>query len=143
LSYFLLPPPYWEFGIFVRKCLNCFHSEFKFCVPYLEPNLNLFENTNSIGSNIENDVVRYGIFQYRFHPYAQPWLPSHTCAPAAIPCSSFARLAHTRPLIMAMPPTDIGGPCPSGALGPALPLGNPLSGTMQFWPHGYAGVDGL
>ena len=27
------------------------------------------ENADSIGLNIENDAVRFGIFPFRFHPY--------------------------------------------------------------------------
>jgi len=34
----------------------------------LEPNSNLSEYTNLIGSNVENDAVWYWIFPCRFHP---------------------------------------------------------------------------
>jgi hypothetical protein len=64
--------------------LNRFRSDFEFSVPYFELNLNLFKNTNSIGSNVENDVVRYGIFPYYFHPYlhasAACWCMQHCYA---------------------------------------------------------------
>ena len=70
--------PNFKFGIFRiknrkvengrKKYLNRFRSDFKFGVPNFEPNSNLSKNTNSIGLNIENNMVWYGIFSYRFHP---------------------------------------------------------------------------
>ena len=53
----------------VGKGLNRFRSDFEFDVLFFELNSNLTENTNSIGSNVENDAVRYGIFLYHFDPY--------------------------------------------------------------------------
>ena len=52
----------------VGKKLNRFRSVFEFDSPNFEPNSNLSENAKSIGSNVENDAVRFGIFPYRFHP---------------------------------------------------------------------------
>jgi len=46
----------------VGKKLNRFRSVFEFDSPNFKPNSNLSKNTKLIGSNEENDVVRFGIF---------------------------------------------------------------------------------
>jgi hypothetical protein len=50
-----------------RTSLNSF--DFEFVVLNFVLNLNLSENTNTIRSNVENEVVWYRIFLYCFHPY--------------------------------------------------------------------------
>jgi len=43
----------------VEQTPNRFRSEFEFSTPNFEPNPNLSEKTKSIGSNLENDAVRF------------------------------------------------------------------------------------
>jgi len=52
----------------VGKHLNRFCSVFEFGIPYFELILDLSENTKSSGSNVENDVGRYGIYPDLFIP---------------------------------------------------------------------------
>jgi hypothetical protein len=73
----------------IEKWLEKAKIVFGFGISYFEPNSNLSENTNFIGSNVENDAVRYRIYFDHFHPYSHsppmPHSPPLHCAQAVAP----------------------------------------------------------